>query len=195
MDDTTQADINPAPAAEPATTVANPSEDVLAQELESVKRPKRSKLDTLVYNRDRLTKEIEEERKAAGLPEIEEDRPLTIRDLERFNLQTAKESALNLAESIPDEKERELTKFHLENTIKPSGDPATDYANAKLLVNGVKNGQKAEELARFRAPRTVGTAPGAPIAETPKKPELSKEDQAFARGIGLTEEEALAAVT
>lgn len=71
-----------------------------------------------------------------------------------------------LAES---DDEAELVRFHLENSIKPSGDAEEDVRRAKALAN-VKRAEASKEAMRevLRAERTKTTAPsfsGRKIAE------------------------------
>lgn len=191
MDETTQADIPAAPAAAPEPSQ---EESHVDKELAAVGGKKRSKLETLEYTKKRVDAQIAEERKAMGLEPEEDDRPVTFKDLKELKVQEATDTAIGLTEAIEDPKLAELTRFHIENTIRPSGDPHTDFVNAKLIVEAVKNGQKAQELARIVAPRSAGSAPSAPPKEPSAKPELSKEQREFARQMHMTEEEAFAAI-
>ena len=175
---------------ETTPTVVEPSqEDPVQVELARVEKPKRSKLETLTYNRDRLTKEIEEEKAKNGIVEDEDDRPLTMGDLKRIKAEEGLNGATQLADAIADEHERKLVKHYLENSIKPSGDPQEDFRLAQAMVNAVKNRQVAEEAARTVIPRSVATGTSAPAKEKSLPEELSKEDAAIAQGFGLTPEE------
>lgn len=80
--------------------------------------------------------------------ENEDDMPLTVGAFKKFQKEGAKKTALDLAEEIQNETERELTKYHLENTIKSTGIPSEDIKLARALVNAVKNTQIIEETNR-----------------------------------------------
>lgn len=180
---------------ETAPAVVEPSQeeqDPVKAELERVEtKPKRTRLETLAYNRDRLEKEIEAEKAKLGVVDDDDDtRPLTVGELKRLRAEEGLQSAVTLAEAIEDEHERKLVKHYLENSIKPSGDAHEDLRLAKAMVNAVKNRQVAEDTVRKTTPRTTSTSSGAPAKETTPASELTKEDAAIARGFGLTPEEA-----
>lgn len=191
MDDEVQVDTTTSPTEE-----IEPSQekDPIQEELDKVEekqKPKRTRLETLAYNRDRLEKEIAEERKKSGITE-DDDRPMTVREFKSIQQQTAQDTALTLADEIESDAERKLVKHHLENTIRPSGDPQTDLRNARLIVNSVKNGQIAEETVRAQKARTAATGTGAPPKEKQVN-ELTKDEHELMRGFGLTEAEVIAA--
>lgn len=180
---------------ETAPTAVEPSQekDPIQEELDRLedKKPKRTRLETLAYNRDRLDKELAEERKKLGITD-EDDRPLTRGDLKVIQQESAQETAFKLADEITDDAEKKLVKYHLENTIKPSGDASTDLRNARLIVNSVKNGQIAEEAVRSVKARTSGSSSGAPAKEKQVN-ELTTDEKKMMSGFGLTEEQVIAA--
>lgn len=90
----------------------------------------------------------------------EDDRPVTIGMLKRMQEETTAKTALQMAEEISNETERELVKYHLQNTIRSTGTPAQDLKLARALVNSVKNSQILEETARKTAPKTHSNASG-----------------------------------
>src|ERR1044072_3196734 len=188
MEETNQADITAAPAAANEAEASAPSQekDPLQAEVERIeKKPKRSKLDQLEYTQRRVNEQLAEERKKAGIEE-DDNRPFTVAEFKAMRQQEAQDTALTLADEIQDDAERKLTKYHLENTIKPSGDTQTDPRNALLIVNAVKNRQIAEEVMRFQKPRVGGSAPSAPPKEKATTPEFSREERDFMRVTGLT---------
>lgn len=194
MPEETQVETAPSPTEETVVeeTTEPSQEDLLQAELDRIeKKPKRSRIETLTYNRDRLDKELADERKKLGITD-EEDRPLTVREFKALKTEEAFETALTLADSIENETERKLTKFHLENTIKPSGNPETDLKNARLIVNSVKNGQIVEETLRTTKPKAAGTAGGAPPKET-QPTDLTTEEKTMMSAFKLTEAQVLAA--
>jgi hypothetical protein len=68
----------------------------------------------------------------------EDDKPVTIGMLKKMQQDTASKTAIQLANDISNETERELAKWHLENTIRSTGNPTKDLELALNLVNGVK---------------------------------------------------------
>lgn len=88
----------------------------------------------------------------------EDDKPVTLGMLKKMQQETATKTALQLAEEIENETERELAKWHLENTIKSSGNPQNDLKMAMNQVNALKNEQIREELARKGKAKTFSSA-------------------------------------
>lgn len=80
--------------------------------------------------------------------ENEDDKPVTLGMLKKMQQKDSQKSALQQAEEIQNETERELVKHHLENTIKPSGNPTEDLRLARSLVNSFRNTQILEEAKR-----------------------------------------------
>lgn len=122
----------------------------------------------------------------------DKDQPLTVAMLEQLQKENGKKTALQLAESIEDTKERELTKIYLENRIVPSGDAQEDLKMARALVNSVKNGQIAQLAATRGTPAAHSSSPSAP-AKVEKEVELTREEQVLMAGFNLTKEQVLAA--
>ncbi len=77
-----------------------------------------------------------------------DDTPLTIGMLKKLQQESASKTAMQSAEEIQNETERELVKYHLQNTIKSTGIPSEDLKLARALVNAVKNIQIIEESSR-----------------------------------------------
>lgn len=180
---------NEAPASAPSQT-----EDHVAAEVKKIEsKPKRNRIETLRYNRDRLDKELADEMDKQGIQD-EDSRPLTVGEFKQLRQQEAIETARTLADSIADENERKLTIHHLENTIRPTGDPQTDLALARSLVNAVKNGQLAEESARVVRPRSAVSAPSAPPKQK-QNDELTKEELDFQKWTKMSKEQIIAART
>lgn len=176
------------------TETSEPSQekDPIQAELDRVERkPKHSKLEQLEYTKRRVEEQLAAERQKAGITE-DDDRPLTVREYKSIQQETAQDIAIKLAGDIGGEAERKLVIHHLENTIKPSGDPQTDLRNARLIVNAVKNGQIVEETLRRVPPRTAGSAASAPPKEK-QTAELTADERLLMSGFHLTEAEVLAA--
>lgn len=180
------------PTAAPEETPEPSQEsDPVQEELDRIETGKRTKKEKLLYTKERIEKQLAD----LGETKVEdEDRPLTLKDLLAFQAVQAQDTAKTLADEIEDEAERKLTLHHLENTIKPSGDPQTDLRNARLIVRAVKNSQLAEEATRTTRARTQPSAPAAPPKQAGTTPEFSREEAAVMRGFGLTAEEAAEAL-
>lgn len=67
----------------------------------------------------------------------------------------AKQTALQMADSIADADTKEKVKQFLETRIVPSGNPEQDFRDALGLASSAKNKQVIEEISRYTAPRTV----------------------------------------
>jgi len=174
------------------TSTPSSEKSPVEAELEKVETRKRSKLEKLEFTKKRIEDQIAQERKEQGIESNDLDKPLTLADLQAFENEKAITSALSLADDIENEHERKLTRFHLENTIKPSGDPQTDFRNARLLVESVKNKQLLEEVGRASKPKGHSSAPSAPMKQKAND-ELTKEETDLMKGFGLTKEQVIAA--
>lgn len=132
----------------------SPKQDPLKQELEKVqKQTTKTKKEKLEYSKRRIEKQLEELGGEEGDEPIledgekeDDDKPVTVGMLRQRDAQAATKTALQLADEIADEAERELTRFHLENTIRPTGDPKKDLELAQVHVNDVKNRQIIEQM-------------------------------------------------
>lgn len=114
--------------------------------------------------------------------EFDEDdnKPFTIGDFKKFQQETVKKTALQLADSISNETERELVKYYLQNRIVPSGNPDEDFKFARLQANAVKNSQIMEESARKPAAKTYSSASGADAKYDPvETQELTNYEKQF----------------
>lgn len=177
----------------PSPTEEAPSQekDPVEQELARIDKSKRSKLEKLEYTRERVDKQIAEERAKAGITD-DEDRPMTVREFKALRTEEQRDTAVSLANAIENEAERRLVQYHLENTIRPSGDAKTDLDTALAIVQGVKNRQKAEEALRASPARSVGSAASAPPKEV-QTSELTPTEEQYMKSFKLTKEQVLAA--
>lgn len=145
-----------------------PSQNPLEEELKQIKEKGegRTKLEKLEYTKKRVEQQLEEERKKLGVdntPVIDEDEPLTIGKYKKIRQEEAQQTALQMAEDIQDEAERELVKHHLSNTIKPTGNPNEDLRLARMLTNSVRNSTIIKETNRKGEPQTYrGSSAPAP---------------------------------
>ena len=92
--------------------------------------------------------------------ESEDNRPLTIGEYKKMMAGSVAKTALQEADSIQNETERELVKYNLENTIKSTGIPSEDLKLARALVNAVKNNQMIEEISRKAPAKTHSNSSG-----------------------------------
>ena len=147
-----------------------PSQDPVKAELERVQRnTPRTEAEkaafTLKKNAERVKELGLDPASILGVhqqTELEDDNsPVTIGMLKKIEADKAQRTAVQLAEDIQDANERELTKHHLEHTIRPSGNPQEDLRAARAIVNSVKNGQILQEMERKGTPSTAAYS-GAP---------------------------------
>lgn len=125
--------------------------------------------------------------------ENDEDAPVTVGMLKKMQQKDAEKSALQMADEISNETERELVKYHLTNSIRSTGNPAEDMKLASAIVNSVKNTQIAEEIARKNPPKTHSSSSSAP-ARNEVEQELSSEEMLFTKApFNMTKEAILKA--
>lgn len=147
-----------------------PSQDPVKTELERVQRKEpKSEAEKAAF----ALKKNAERAKELGLdpaailgvaPVVDstsDDTPMTVGMFKKQRAEEAAKTALQLADEITDENERELTKHYLNTRIVPSGNPQEDLSFARAAVNSIKNGRIAEEMGR-RGAATTHTGSGAP---------------------------------
>lgn len=189
---------------ETETKVEEPSQDPIKGELEKIQKKGkgRTELEKALYTKQQIEKRIAELKGDTGeesIPDEDDTAPVTVGMLKKIQKEQTVKTALNLAESVEDENERELIKYHIQNTLKPSGNADEDFKIARSIVNAVKNKQIIEETQRktpVRRTSSGGSAPGKhedifePTAEELQmmrfkgldgKPLLTKEDIIKAR--------------
>ncbi len=162
-------------------------QDPLKKELERIKQQKtgRSELEKAIFKRNQIDRRIrelkgDEDDIDDDFEDNEDDRPVTLGMLKKMQAQSTVKTALSLAvEEIDNEVERELVIYHLENTIKSTGNPKQDLSLARTLVNSVKNSQIAEELARKGKAKTHVSSGGS--GKHVVKIVLTPEEQLFTR--------------
>ena len=167
--------------------------DPLETELNKVKNKGRTKAEKLLYTKKR----VEEQLRELGIEEdVEEDddQPVTMADLKRFQAQNAQKTALDLASSVTNETERALIEYHLENTIRSTGNPQEDFQLAQGLVNAVKNKQIIDGIIRKPLAKTHSSGSGAPAKVAKPEDELtSVERQFLSAPFNMTKEQIIAA--
>lgn len=189
---------NKAPAFEAEqTTETVVEQDPLKTELEKVqKKEGRTHDEKILYKFNELKKEVKERgllpEEADPVETADDDSPVTVGMLKKMQQDAAAKTALQLADDISDESERELTKHHLSNSIRPTGNPSEDLRRARAIVNEVKNRQIVEEITRKTPAKAYSSASSAPLRQTIIEPELSAEELAFTRPpFNMTKEQIL----
>ena len=166
-----------------------PEQDPLKVELERVQKVGRTEKEKAEFS---LKKTAERVKELGGDPDSilgirkeptdfveEDDQPLTVGMYKKIQQASANKTALELAGDIQNETERELVKYHLDNTIKSSGNPSEDLKLARSLVNAVKNAQIGEELKRKPVAKTHSSASGSPALDNEVKGELTPDEKLF----------------
>lgn len=178
-------------------------QDPLKQELDKVKggRTEEEKASyTFRKQAERLNALGIDPMKALGLnakpepsdEENEDDKPVTLGMLKKINQESTSKTALELANEIQHESERELVKYHLQNTIRSTGNPQKDLELARSIVNAVKNGKVVEEITRKPPTKTYSSNGGASQRSEPEI-ELSNEEQQYMKApFYLTKEQIIA---
>lgn len=162
-------------------------QDPLKAELERVhnKSGNRTELEKALFKQNQIAKRIRELRGTEedfqdDFIEDEDDKPVTIGMLKRLQAESAVNTALSLANDIENEVERELVVFHLENTIKSTGNPKDDLKLARALVNSVKNSQIAEEVVR-KAPAKQHSSGSGVNGKHEERIELTSEELMYTK--------------
>ncbi len=183
------------------TTKVDTEQDPLKTELERVQKV--SKYTEKEKAEHSLKKNFERVKELGGDPNSilgiekdettsDDDKPLTVGMLKKLQQESASKTALQQADEIGNEVERELVKFHLQNTIKSTGIPNEDLKLARALVNAVKNSQIIEETSR-RIPAKQHSNSSGVDAKQEKEVVLTIEEQQLMKAGGLTLKEVLAA--
>jgi len=176
-------------------------QDPLKEELERVtKNQGRSEAEKAAFS---LKKTAERLKELGGDPlsviqpeydeeEEEDEKPVTIGMLKKLRQEESLKTSIQLANDIEGETERELTIFHLNNSIKSTGNPQEDLRLARAIVNSSRNGKIVEELSRKSEPKTFSSSAGAPANVTPQTEELTEAELQFTKPpFNLTKEQVL----
>jgi len=188
---------------EESETVETTEQDPLKTELEKVQtKTQRTELEKAAFS---LKKNAERLKELGGDPNAvlgteketsetdEDDKPVTLGMLKRLQQETAEKTALQLAAEIPNETERELVKYHLQNTIKSTGNAQEDFKLARALVNSVKNSQIAEEVYRKTNPKNHSSSSGVDARQEEKIEFTQAELDMMKAPFNLSREEVIAA--
>jgi len=152
------------------TTTDEPSQlDPVKVELEKIQKKGkgRTELEKAIFTKNQIEKRIAElkgETEQDDVPESDDDSvPVTVGMLKKIQKQQNARTALAIAEEqIEDEKELELVKYHLQNTIKPSGSATDDLRVARSIVNSVKNKLILDEISKKTAPKRTSSGSSSP---------------------------------
>ena len=90
----------------------------------------------------------------------DDNKPVTVGDLKRIQKSTATKNAMQLADELENESDRELAKYHLKNTIRSTGNPAEDLRLALVHVYAVRNSKIIEENTRRGEPKRTSSNSG-----------------------------------
>jgi hypothetical protein len=165
-------------------TEVETEQDPLKTELERVQRKStKTPVEKLLYTKARVEKQLKElgvDEEGYNSEIDEDDTPLTVGMLKKLQAEGAAKTALQQANEIKNETERELVKFHLQNTIKSTGLPNEDLKLARALVNAVKNTQIIQEQTRKTPPKTHSNSSGVD-AKHEKEIVYTAEELAFMR--------------
>lgn len=158
-------------------------QDPLKIELEKVKKGGRTKKEKLIYTKKRIEEQLSEldgDAPADDVDDDDDDKPLTKGEFKKMQQQNATKTALQLADDIENETERELAKWHLQNTIRSTGNPKEDLRLAMNQVNAVKNSKILEELNRKGKPKQNSSGSSAPGKfNDDQEEELTADEMAF----------------
>lgn len=157
-------------------------QDPLKVELEKV-RTKRTPKEKLIFKKNEIDKQLRQLEQEEGVEpsledNVDDDTPVTRGELKKLQAQAAIKTALDLANDIDSETERELVKYHINNTIKSTGNPKEDLRLAQAIVNSSKNA-KIAELAQQRpgVKQSSSNGGGSPYKEL--EPELTPQELRF----------------
>jgi len=190
---------------EPEVTPTEPTEDPLKVELERVrskKTPQEKAKDSLFFNAQKAKELGLDPAEILGLKpkeeEVEEDdKPVTRKDLlealSAIKTSTAIKTAEELAQEIQSETERELTLYHIQNTIKSTGDPKEDLRLARAITNSARNSQILEEQARKPEAKSHSSSSSGGAMTPEPQIVLTPEEKAFLATGHITKEEILLA--
>lgn len=79
--------------------------------------------------------------------DLDDDKPLTVKDFRNLQKRDAHQTAIQLAEQLGDD-ERDTVKDILSSRIVPSGDAQRDLKEARAIANADRNAKILEEASR-----------------------------------------------
>lgn len=168
---------------------AKTQQTAIEGELEKIAKEKKTKISKLKFSRNRIDEqlaeygeEVEPTNDNSQSTDEDDNKPVTVGMLKKLNAAAGQRTALQMADTLTDEKERELVKNYLQTRIIASGDPESDFKLALSAVSSMKNSQIAQEVQRKAqgGSRTHGTGSGAP-ANIEQAFEPTAEESAYMR--------------
>lgn len=194
---TSPSEVKPEEVVETPVVETPTEQDPLKVELERVqKKEGPDRKEKLLFTKKRIEKQLKDEFNIGpddeSEPENDDDQPLTVGMLKKIQQDRSAQTALDLAEEIPNESERELVKHFLTNTIKTSGNPNEDLNMARAIVNAAKNKQIIEQVSQKPDTKTHSSSSSVP----PKHEEeivYTAQEKMFIDQFKLTKEDILKA--
>lgn len=175
-----------APSQKPAKTEKEKAAHVLRSTAERLRSLGEDPADVLGIKPQLNVGELDEE--------MDDNTPLTLGTLKKVQKQEAHKTALQMAQEITDEQEREQVVDILSNRIRPSGNAQKDLDLARAAVNSERNAKIAEEANRKggNQPRRVA-AGGSMNARQEDDFVPTEEEKQFMTQYGLSKEKILEA--
>jgi hypothetical protein len=179
-----------------------PEQDPLKVELERVQKTGRTEKEKAEFSLKKTAERVKalggDPTSILGIednePDDDDDKPLTIGMYRKIQQQSASKTALEQADEIENETEKELVKYHLENSIKSTGNPNEDLKLARALVNAVKNTKIIEESARKIKPKSFSNGSSGPAKDNEVKGDLTEQEKQFlGKPFNMTKEQILKA--
>lgn len=117
-------------------------------------------------------------------PTLDDEKPLTIKNLRDLQKQDARQTALQMAQAIADPMERQSVIEEL-SYIVPSGNAEADFRRAQASANAERNAIIAREAGKRGEPVRTATGGGSP-AQHEEEFQPTAEEAALWRGFGLS---------
>lgn len=180
-----------------------PEQDPLKDELERVQKTGKTEAEKAAFSLKKNAERAKElgvdvdevlGRTKPTVTDEDDDKPITRGDLKRIQQEQASKTALQLADEIQTESERELTKYHLQNSIRSTGNPSEDLKLARAIVNQSKNAKILEELDRKADAKRHSNGSGVDAKNTEIQGELTPQEMQFMqKPFNMTKEQILKA--
>lgn len=125
--------------------------------------------------------------------DIDPDKPLTLRDINKIEAKKAQLSVQEMVKTISDAGDQAAVREALKSIV-PSGDPAADFKKAVAIANSDRNSKVLQEVARKAAPLTRSTGSGAAPLRTEQEFTPTAAEATYMRApFNLTKEDLLKA--
>ena len=189
----------PAPTAEEiAAKEEAEKQDLLKQELEK-RKSKYTEQEKAEYTLKSTAKRLKEMGKDPAIVlGIKGDETIEDDDVpDWYRAEKAREAtktALQMADDITNDTEKELVKHYLNNRIVPSGNPKQDFQDALKIVNSEKNA-KIIEMAKGKPQAKRAITNGGEIPPGEEEPEFTPEEEKYRKSgpLHLTDKQILEA--